>query len=132
MKCTNKTQLNAIINRFLTFTIIWSENLKTYIFIPSCSHLLLCYLHKGRTKRNSYQVPIFLKELILCHKLWYSNLFIFATQYRKPEIFQTMNSVKSNNLSNIKDSHHFVCDKIHTILFYLIFFEFRRECKKKI
>ena len=39
------------------------------------------------------------KELSLCHKLWFSNAYIFATQCRRPQIFQTMNSVRSNNLS---------------------------------
>ena len=35
----------------------------------------------------------------LCHKLWFSNPNIFTTQCRKPEIFQTMNFVRSNNQS---------------------------------
>ena len=39
------------------------------------------------------------KKLSFCHKLYFSNLYIFATRYRRPLIFQTMNSVKSNNLS---------------------------------
>ena len=32
------------------------------------------------------------KELILSDKLWFSNSYIFATQSRRPGIFQTMNS----------------------------------------
>ena len=39
------------------------------------------------------------KELSLCHKLLFSNHYIFGTKCRRPYIFQTMNSVKSNNLS---------------------------------
>ena len=37
----------------------------------------------------------FKKKLSFCHKLWFSNPYIFATQRRRPFIFQTM---KSNNL----------------------------------
>ena len=39
------------------------------------------------------------KELSLCHKLGFSNLFIFGTKVRRPWLFQPMNSVRSNNLS---------------------------------
>ena len=39
------------------------------------------------------------KELSFCHKLWFNNLFIFATQFRRPLIFHNMTSVKLNNLS---------------------------------
>ena len=39
------------------------------------------------------------KELSRCHKLGFSNHYIFGTKYCRPWIFQTMNSVKSNNLS---------------------------------
>ena len=34
-----------------------------------------------------------------CHKLRFFNTCIFATQCRRPQIFQTMNYVRSNNLS---------------------------------
>ena len=34
-----------------------------------------------------------------CHKLWFSIPYIFATQCCRPWIFQTINSVRSNNLS---------------------------------
>ena len=40
-----------------------------------------------------------IKELSFCHEFYFSNLFIFATQCRRPLIFQTMNSVRPNNLS---------------------------------
>ena len=39
------------------------------------------------------------KELSFCHKLWFSNFNIVATQCGRPLIFQTMNSVRSNNVS---------------------------------
>ena len=40
-----------------------------------------------------------LKELSLCHKLWFSNPYIYATQCWRPYLFQTMISVISNSLS---------------------------------
>ena len=39
------------------------------------------------------------KELSFCRKLYFSKLYIFATQSRRPLMFQTMNSVMPNNLS---------------------------------
>ena len=39
-----------------------------------------------------------IKDLSLSHKLWFSNPYIWATQYCRPWIFQTMNSVRSNNI----------------------------------
>jgi len=38
-------------------------------------------------------------ELSLCHKLWFSNPYILATQCRRPKLFQTMNTSRSNNLN---------------------------------
>ena len=40
-----------------------------------------------------------LKELDPCHKLKFYNSYFFATQCRRPQIFKTMNSIRSNNLS---------------------------------
>ena len=40
-----------------------------------------------------------IKELSLCHKLCFSKSYIFGFQCRRPKIFQTMNSVRSNNIS---------------------------------
>ena len=37
------------------------------------------------------------KELSFCHKLWFSYPYIFAFQCRRPKIFQTMNYFRSNN-----------------------------------
>ena len=39
------------------------------------------------------------KKLSLCHKIWFSNFYIFATQCRRPLIFQTINSATAYNLS---------------------------------
>ena len=39
------------------------------------------------------------KELSFCHRLWFSNFNISATQCSKPLIFQTMNAVRSYNVS---------------------------------
>ena len=39
------------------------------------------------------------KELSHCHKLWFSNLYIFVIKCRRPLIFQTMNSVRWKNQS---------------------------------
>ena len=38
-------------------------------------------------------------ELSFCHKLWFSNFDIFANKSSRSLIFQTMNSVSSNNIS---------------------------------
>ena len=40
-----------------------------------------------------------LKELSFWNKLRFSNTYIFATQCRRPQIFKTMNNVRSNSLS---------------------------------
>ena len=53
----------------------------------------------------SYELPNldfsirYLKELSFCHKLCLANPDIFATRCCRPLIFQTMISVRSNNLS---------------------------------
>ena len=41
----------------------------------------------------------FIKELSLCQKLFFSKPYIFATQRWRSWIFQTINSVRSNNIS---------------------------------
>ena len=42
---------------------------------------------------------IYSKEWSVCHKLKFSYCNIFAIQCRRPSIFQTMNVVRSNNIS---------------------------------
>ena len=60
------------------------------------------------------------KELSLSHKLWFSNPYIFATQFLVPYIFETKYTVRSNNLSlkyqsltpsGSEDTGILVCDK---------------------
>ena len=46
-----------------------------------------------------YLLNSIIKELSLCHELRFSYNCIFATVCWRPQIFQTMNSVGSNNLS---------------------------------
>ena len=43
--------------------------------------------------------PRITKELSLCHKLWFSYPYIFATQCLRPHVFQNKYTVRSNNLS---------------------------------
>ena len=49
----------------------------------------------------NYPVIPLSKELSFCHKLWFSNFNIVATQCRRPLIFQTMNGIRSNNVNLI-------------------------------
>ena len=60
------------------------------------------------------------KELSLSHKLWFSNPYIFATQFLVPYIFEIKYTVRSNNLSlkyqsltpsGSEDTGILVCDK---------------------
>ena len=47
-----------------------------------------------------YQITYnLIKELSFCHKLWFSNPFIFITLFRRPSIFQTSNTVRSGSVS---------------------------------
>ena len=39
------------------------------------------------------------KKLSFCHTLWFYNFNIVATSFRRPLIFQTMNAIRSNNVS---------------------------------
>ena len=39
------------------------------------------------------------RGIMSSHKLWFSNPYIFATHWRRPWIFPTMNYIRSNNLS---------------------------------
>ena len=51
-----------------------------------------------RSDLSPWELILIWKELNLCHKLWFSNPYIFATKCRRPYAFQTMKSVHSNNL----------------------------------
>ena len=48
---------------------------------------------QSQDKEWKYSVFQKSKELSLCHKLWFSNPYIFATQCRRSLIFETMNYV---------------------------------------
>jgi len=67
----------------------WSRPMKVIFDVP--------------VSRNKYKTVS--KELSLCHKFWFSNLYIFGFQRRKPLKFQTMTFVRSKN---IKDLRHWV------------------------
>ena len=67
-------------------------------------------LHKYKILKQKYLQlkPVFcrqwstvacIEELSVCHKPWFSNPYIFATQCRRAQIVKTMNSVWSNNQS---------------------------------
>ena len=78
----------------------YSAQLCTHRTVPNCVHrtvhncvhtvqytIAFVYCHWAR------------KELSFCHKLWFSNFNIVATQCRRPLIFQTMNAIRSKNVS---------------------------------
>ena len=56
-----------------------------------------------------------MKELSSCHKLGFTNPFIFATRYQRSLIFYTINSVKSNSLSLGCKGPNFVNDLSLTV-----------------
>ena len=51
------------------------------------------------TMMTTFEFNFDVKELSFCHKLWFSNFNIVATQCHRPLIFQTMNASRSNNVS---------------------------------
>ena len=62
------------------------------------------YLYNSIILKNiflsrNYKFDFITKEVSFCHKLKYSYPYILATQCRRPKIFQTVNSVRSNSLS---------------------------------
>ena len=80
------------------------------LFLPNCmlmhnERVFSCeqFVSTNTDLNKIYQHIIFSwiksKELSLCHKLRFSNTYIFATQFRRPQICQTMNFVRSNSLS---------------------------------
>ena len=68
-------------------------------------HMLKMVAWKATLRSNrqvtqtSAQIPSFNWILFYCHKPWFSNSYIFATQCWWPWIFQTLKSVRSKNLS---------------------------------
>ena len=67
--------------------------------ITTLTPFQLLSLHLNFDTKTYMNIENVLKELSLCHKLKFSNPNIFATQCRRPQIFQTMNSVRSNSVS---------------------------------
>ena len=69
----------------------------------SCGESINMIVEEHRKPTTDYRKPknicFSVKDLSLCHKLLFSNPYISATQRHRPLIFQTMNSVGSNNLS---------------------------------
>ena len=55
------------------------------------SNIIFVQTHDNSVKKNSN----------LCRKLWFSNPYIFAIQFRISQILQTINSVRSNKICNI-------------------------------
>ena len=77
---------------FIPFTFLiqmGDENLETYQGIQVLDTFFTAFQN----------VSGLAKELSLCHKLCFSKSYIFIFQCRRPQIFQTMNSVRSNNIS---------------------------------
>ncbi len=62
-----------------------------------CIYCRLIFGKMFRIKKSVSKNNI--KELSFCYKLKLSNPYIFVSQCRRPLIFQTMNSVRSNNLN---------------------------------
>ena len=95
-RCKNQAKtLNMIQNEFITIFINFNGGLillirKTFI-VEGLWHV--------RVGEDHQDPKIFEKDLSLCHKLRFSNPWIFANWWRKPLIFQTINSVRPNNLS---------------------------------
>jgi len=95
-RCKNQAEtLNMIQNEFKTIIINFNGGLillirKTFI-VEGLWHV--------RVGEDQQDPKIFEKDLSLCHKLRFSNPWIFANWWRKPLIFQTINSVRPNNLS---------------------------------
>ena len=64
------------------------------------SYLTLISKLKFRYQREYFFYLWYIeKELSFCHKLWFSDFNIVATQCHRSLIFQTMNAIRSNNVS---------------------------------
>ena len=60
---------------------------------------LIIFLKTWSTVEIIFSPTLTTKELTLCHKLSFSKPYIFGTKCCRPQIFQTMHSVRSNNQS---------------------------------
>ena len=84
---------------FITFIVMkkWNEK-NIFLFIFVCLKFFFVDLDKSLYysrryhKRKHFLLQIWCfssaKELSLCHKLWFSNLYIFATQCHRPRYFK--------------------------------------------
>ena len=70
------------------------ENLSETLFLQ-----FITLITGERIWQNNFKLFEKMNHEILPQKLWFSICYIFAAQYRRPLIFQTLNSVRSNNIS---------------------------------
>ena len=90
--------LSPILLKHINFSIIDKIFLK-FLFSDKYIGLTVIIFQSCLTKQTFKPLIKFKKELSLCHKLWFFKHFIFGFQCRRPQIFLTMNSVRSNNVS---------------------------------
>jgi len=94
---------------FLKFIFVLLSFILAYTYSPL--HLLIhpcIYLFILAFTYSLFYHFFSRKELILCHKLWFSNPYIFKTQCRKPLIIQTyiIGSITAFIVWNIKGLQH--------------------------
>ena len=78
--------------RFSTGLPTKDETSETTVQNLFLTFMVLCW-------QKLFQLYYLIKEWNLCHKLRFSNTYIFAILCRRPQIFQSMNSITSNNLN---------------------------------
>ena len=59
--------------------------------------------HKSLSEHQHSSQPPSREKLSSCHKFCFSNLYFYATQYRRTLIFLTINSAKSAGLKKYRD-----------------------------
>ena len=111
---------NAAQSFFFSELFLCITYFKTFILFKINKGIYENYKNTSDEKKNVYDhfqkclIPVspdfwvtLAKELSFCHKLSFSNPYIFVTRCWRPLIFQTINSVRSNNHSlNIKGLPH--------------------------
>ena len=101
IKTDNLSQAGIfLLQNFVSLTV-FGLFLKLNQPILSKLYKIICEMLKKIQKVvfSKEKTPIFLiNELSLCHKLWFF-YHIFGSKCCRPYIFQTMNSVRSNNLN---------------------------------
>ena len=82
------------------FSIKVTSSFLLHIGIPNTKKILRVLLKIGPFNFSTEEFQISMgKELSLRHKLRFYNPYIFVAQCRRPLIFQTINSGRSNNQS---------------------------------